>query len=82
MRNAGLDEAYAGTKIVGCSAQDSNYCFSTCIQVSQEPGKIVWYSHLFKNFPQFIMSHTTKGFSIADETEVDVFLEFTFSMIQ
>ena len=35
------------------------------------------YSHLFKNFPQFTMSHTIKGFSIADETEVDAFLEFT-----
>ena len=35
------------------------------------------YSHLFKRFPQFIMSHTIKGFSIADATEVDVFLEFT-----
>ena len=47
------------------------------LQVSQQPSKIVWYSHLFKSFPQFTMSHTIKGFSIADETEVDVFLEFT-----
>ena len=65
------------TKIVGCSTQDSNYRFLACIQVSQEPGKIVWYYHLSKNFPQFIMIHTIKGFRIADETEVDVFLEFT-----
>ena len=37
---------------------------------------MVWYSHLFKSFPQFVMIHTVKGFSIALETEVDVFLEF------
>ena len=48
----------------------------TCIQVSQETGKILWYSHLFKSFPQFVMIHTVKGFSIVDEIEVDVFLEF------
>ena len=37
---------------------------------------MVWYSHLFKNFPQFVMIHTVKGFGIVDETEEDVFLEF------
>ena len=37
---------------------------------------MVWYSHLFKSFPQFVMSHTVKGFSVVSETEVDVFLEF------
>ena len=37
---------------------------------------MVWYSHLFKNFPQFVMIHTVKGFSVVNETEVDVFLEF------
>ena len=50
-------------------------CFLTHIQVSQETGKEVWYSHLFKNFPQFVVIHTVKGFSIVSETEVDVFLE-------
>ena len=55
----------------------SNGCFSTCIQVSQETGKVVWYSHLFKNFPQFVVTHTVKGFSIIKEAEVDVFLEFS-----
>ena len=39
-------------------------------------GEVVWYSHLFKSFPQFIMIHTVKGFSIVLETEVDVYLEF------
>ena len=39
-------------------------------------GKIAWYSHLFKRFPQFVMIHTVKGFSVVNEAEVDVFLEF------
>ena len=54
----------------------SNCCFLTCIQVSQEAGKVVWYSYFFKNFPLFIVIHTDKGFSGVNETEVDVFLEF------
>ena len=37
---------------------------------------MVWHSHLFKSFSQFVMIHTAKGFSIVNETEVDVFLEF------
>ena len=57
--------------------QGFNCCFLTHIQVSQEIGKVVWYSHIFKSFPQFVMIHTVKGFSIVNETEVDVFLEFS-----
>ena len=38
---------------------------------------MVWYSHLFQNFPQFVMTHTVKGFSIVNEAEVDVFLELS-----
>ena len=38
--------------------------FLNHIQVSQETGKMVWYSHLFKNFPQFVLIHTGKGFSV------------------
>ena len=53
----------------------SNCSFLTCIQVSQEAGKVVWCSHLFKNFPQFVVIHTVKGFSII--IELDVFLEFS-----
>jgi len=53
-----------------------NCCFLTCIQVSQEVVKVVWWSHPFKNFPQFVVIHTVKGFSIVNEAEVDVFLEF------
>ena len=54
----------------------SNCPFLTCIQVSQETGKMVWYSHLFKDFPQFVVIHIGKGFNIANEIEVDVFLKF------
>ena len=53
----------------------SNCCFLTCIQISQEADQVVWYSHLFQNFPQFIVIHTVKGFGIVNKTEIDVFLE-------
>ena len=49
----------------------SNSCFLTCIQVSQEAGQVVWYSHLFQNFPQFIVNHTVKGFGIVNKAEID-----------
>ena len=62
-----------------CSLSGSNCCFLTCIQISQEAGNMVGYSHLFKTFPQFVVIHTVKGFSILDEAEVDIFLEFSFS---
>ena len=51
-------------------------CSLTCIQISQEAGKVVWYSHLFQNFPQFVVIHTVKGFGIVNKGEVYVFLEF------
>ena len=54
----------------------SNFWSLTCIQVSQEGGKVFWYPHLFKNFPQFVVIHIVKGFSIVSEAEVDDFLEF------
>ena len=55
----------------------SNCCFLTCIQISQEAGQVVWYSRLLKNFPQFIVIHTVKGFGIVNKAEVDAFLEFS-----
>ena len=55
----------------------ANCCFLTCIQISQEAGEVVWYSHLLKNFPQFVVIDTVKGFSIVSEAEVDIFLEFS-----
>ena len=51
--------------------------FLTCIQISQEAGKVVWYSHLFKNFLQFVVIHMVKGLSIVNKAEVDIFLEFS-----
>ena len=51
----------------------SNCCFLTCIQISQEAGQVVWYSHLFKNFPQFIVVHTVKGFGIVNKAEIEDF---------
>ena len=55
----------------------SNCCFLTCIWASQEAGKVVWYSHLLKNFPQFFVIHTAKALSVVSEAEVYVFLEFS-----
>ena len=62
---------------VHCSMSGSNCCFLTCIQISQEAGKVAWYSFLLKNFPQFVVLHTVKGFSIVNEAEVDIFLKFS-----
>ena len=56
---------------------NSNCCFLTCVQISQEAGQVVWYSHLFHNFPQFIVIHTVKGFGIVKKAEIDVFLELS-----
>ena len=56
----------------------SNCCFLTCIQVSQEAGQVAWYSHLFQNFPQFIVIHTVKGFGIVNKAEIDVCLELSW----
>ena len=55
----------------------SNCRFLTCIQISQEAGQVVWYSHLLKNFPKFIVIHTVKGFGIVNKAEIDVFLELS-----
>ena len=43
----------------------------------QEAGEVVWYSHLFKNFPEFAVIHTVTGFGIISKAEVDVFLKFS-----
>ena len=55
----------------------SNCCFLTCIQISQKTGQVVCYAHLFKNFPQFVVIHTVKGFGVVVKAEVDVFLELS-----
>src|SRR5574340_751443 len=61
---------------VCCSMSSSNCCVLTCIQISQEEGQVVWYSHLFLNFPQFIVIHTVKGFGILNKAEI-VFLKLS-----
>ena len=43
----------------------------------KEAVQVVWYSHLFKNFPEFVVSHTVKDFSIVNKAEIDVFLELS-----
>ena len=69
--------SFSDLEPVCCSMSTSNCCFLTYIQVSQEAGQVVWYSHLLKNFPQFIVIHTVKGFGIVSKAEIDVFLELS-----
>ena len=64
-------------ELVHCSMSISNCYFFTCIQISQEAGQLVWYSHLLKNFPQFIVSCTAKAFGIVNKAEIDLFLELS-----
>ena len=59
-------------ELVCCSMSSSNCCFLTC-RVSQEADQVVWYSHLFQNFEQFVMIHTVKGFGIVNKAEIVVF---------
>ena len=69
--------SFSYLELVCFSMSSSNCCFLTCIQVSQETGQVIWYSHLFQNFPQFVVIHTVKGFSIVNKAEIDVFLELS-----
>ena len=62
---------------VCCSMFISSCCFLTCIQISQEASQVVWYSQHLKNFPQFAVIHTDKGFGVINKGEVDAFLEFS-----
>ena len=54
-----------------------NGYFLTWIQISQEAGEVLLYSHLLKNFPEFVVIHTVKGFGIVNEAEIDVFPELS-----
>ena len=60
---------------VCCSMSSSNCYFLTCIQICQEAGKVVWYSHLLKNSPQFAVIHTVKDFGVVNKADIDVFLD-------
>ena len=68
-----MTSSFPNLEPVCCSMSGSNCCFLTCIQISQGTGKVVWYFHLFKNFPQFVVIYIVKGFGIVIKA-VDVFL--------
>src|SRR5574340_894845 len=70
-------DSFSYLEPVCCSRSSSNCCFLTCIQISQEAGQVVWYAHLFQNFPQFIVIHTVKSFCIVNKAEIYVFLELS-----
>ena len=61
---------------VHCSMSCSNCCFLICLQISQETGKVVWYSHL-EEFSTVCCDPHIKGFSVVDEAQVHIFLEFS-----
>ena len=69
--------SFSNLELLCCSMSSSNCCFLTCLQISQEAGQAVWYSHLFQNFLQFIVIHRVKGFCIVNKAEIDVFLELS-----
>ena len=67
--------SFSDLEPVCCSMSSYNCCFLNYTQISQEVGQVVWYSHLFQKFPQFIVIHTVKGFGIVNKAEIGVFLE-------
>ena len=69
--------SFSNLEPVCCSMSSSNCCLLTCIQISQEADQMIWYSHLLKNFPQFVVIHTVKCFGIVNKAEIDVFLELS-----
>jgi len=73
--NTALAHSFSNLEPVCCSMSSSNCCFLTCIQISQEAGEVLWYSHHFQKFPQFIVIHTVKGFSLVTKAKIDVCLE-------
>ena len=73
-----LTYSFPNLEPVCCFMSGSSCCFLAYIQISQEAGQVVWYSHLFKDIPQFVVFHTVKGFGIVSEAEVDIFLELSW----
>ena len=65
--------SFSHLESVCCSMSSSNCYFLACMQISQEAGQVVWYSHLLKNFPVCCDPH--KGFGVVNKAEVYVFLE-------
>ena len=70
--------SFPSLELVCFSMAGSNCCLLTCIQISQDACKVAWYSRLLKNFPQFVVIHTVKGFGIVNKAEIDVFLELSY----
>ena len=73
--NYSLTYSFPNLEPVCCSMSGSNYCFLTSIQISQDAAKVIWYFHLFQNFPQFVVIHTVKGFGVVKKA--DAFLELS-----
>ena len=72
-----LDVLLSNFEPVHCYTSGSNCCFLTFIQISHEAGKVDWYFHLLKNFPQSVVIYTVKGFGLVNKAEVGVFLELS-----
>ena len=70
-----LTYSFPNLEAVCCPISSSNCCFLPCIQISQDAGQVVWYSHLFQNFPQFVVIRTVKDFGVVNKA--DVFLELS-----
>ena len=68
-----LTDSFPNLEPVCCPMFSFNCHFLTHIQISQEAGQVVWYSHLFQNFPQFVAVHTVKGCGVVNKAETDVF---------
>ena len=62
---------------VHCSVSGSHCCFLICMHYLYEAGKVIWYSHLLKNFPQIAVIHTVKAFRVVNDTEVNIFSELS-----
>ena len=72
-----LTYSFSYLEPVCCFMSNSNCCFLTCTQISHEAGQVVCYSHIFQNFPEFVVIHTVKDFGIVNKAEIDVFLELS-----
>ena len=72
-----LNYSFPGLEPICSSMSGTKCCLFICIQISQEAGKVIWYSHIFENFPHFVVIHMVKGFSLVNKAEIDVFLELS-----
>ena len=73
-----LSFSFPNFKSFSCSMSDFNCRFLTYIQTCLEKGKVIWYSHFLKNFPQFVVVQTVKGFIVISEADGNVFWEWCF----